>query len=399
MNSSAGELYSLFGLTPACSDERLRQRYRALLLQYHPDRNPKDVERGTRKTQELNAAYAALKRHREQDSNTGRIAPMTAAVTISVGAPFGVSLDLIRKLKKEFRDAWEYYSPRPHDVKAALRLVRVGLRAGRPDAVEDLLRNRQLIDAAAILFDIFPPHEADGLAMLWGDRLCSIGESALALQLLTDTFEVHNGGFPPPQGLKEKLRSIHYDFAQGYFSKGLKPKPEDRIEHLVAIISLGFELGYVYKLTAEAFHDLGQDDVARKHLAHALRIDPKLIGAKKIMKALGMTGSNEIPVKPKQGTAKRVRTTPDRVLFNEDSQRCRSFELEILRSRWESLSQEEKQSAIRGLWDALLCRQFVGEAHFVWALETLLKSTLEQTSPHGLLYGLHNLARVMEPVG
>ena len=68
----------------------------------------------------------------------------------------------------------------------------------------------------------------------------------------------------------------------------VRPTARIRIEHLKAIVNLGFELGYVYKLLAESYHEIGDNDVAKAHLQKALAIDPNLSGAKKISKALGL---------------------------------------------------------------------------------------------------------------
>lgn len=49
----------------------------------------------------------------------------------------------------------------------------------------------------------------------------------------------------------------------------------------------GFEYGYIYKLLAEAYHELGDDAQARAHLEQAYKIDSQLLGAVRISRALG----------------------------------------------------------------------------------------------------------------
>jgi tetratricopeptide (TPR) repeat protein len=93
--------------------------------------------------------------------------------------------------------------------------------------------------------------------------------------------------------LRDALRSFHYAQAQGYMSDaGRKPDPQTRIGHLNRIIQLGFNLGYIHKLLAEAYHELGDDETARAQLREAFAIepqsDPQTMGAKRIAKALGL---------------------------------------------------------------------------------------------------------------
>jgi molecular chaperone DnaJ len=52
--------YKILGVSPSATDEEIKQAYRRLAKQYHPDRNPGDEE-AARKMQEINAAYEAIK--------------------------------------------------------------------------------------------------------------------------------------------------------------------------------------------------------------------------------------------------------------------------------------------------------------------------------------------------
>ena len=52
--------YKVLGVSPDASDEQIKQAYRRLAKQYHPDRNPGDAE-AARKMQEVNAAYEQIK--------------------------------------------------------------------------------------------------------------------------------------------------------------------------------------------------------------------------------------------------------------------------------------------------------------------------------------------------
>ena len=52
--------YKVLGVSPGASDDEIKQAYRRLAKQYHPDRNPGDPV-AAKKMQEVNAAYEQIK--------------------------------------------------------------------------------------------------------------------------------------------------------------------------------------------------------------------------------------------------------------------------------------------------------------------------------------------------
>ena len=52
--------YKVLGVSPGASDDEIKQAYRKLAKQYHPDRNPGDPV-AAKKMQEVNAAYEQIK--------------------------------------------------------------------------------------------------------------------------------------------------------------------------------------------------------------------------------------------------------------------------------------------------------------------------------------------------
>ena len=62
--------YKILGVSPNASDEEIKQAYRRLAKQYHPDRNPGDEE-AAKKMQQINAAYEQIKNPAQSGSHGG----------------------------------------------------------------------------------------------------------------------------------------------------------------------------------------------------------------------------------------------------------------------------------------------------------------------------------------
>ena len=62
--------YKVLGVSPDASDEEIKQAYRRLAKQYHPDRNPGDTT-AAKKMQEINAAYEQIKNPEKANPNAG----------------------------------------------------------------------------------------------------------------------------------------------------------------------------------------------------------------------------------------------------------------------------------------------------------------------------------------
>jgi len=320
------DLYKLFEVAPSCSNEELRKSYCRHLLRCHPDLNPGSIETAANKTRHLLAAYACLTEWRrahpgsidepteEWKRGAAEVVIETAAgatVSFSVIMPVDVSLDRIAELKQELRDAWREFGAQQYDIKAALRLVRAAFQGGRPDLVDDLLRNAKLVDAIPILADMYSADEAARIALVWKQHLCDRQQFDLAIQILQDLLDVTGASSWMVGTLKDALRSIHYGIAQGHFLPDKpKPSPATRIFHLNAIFKLGFELGYVYKLLAEAYYEMGDKDKALSNLQRALAVDPELSGAKTIMRALGLLSEEH---RQKSEKIKYLYTRPEQV--------------------------------------------------------------------------------------
>ena len=66
--------YKVLGVSPNASDDEIKQAYRKLAKQYHPDRNPGDAA-AAKKMQEINAAYEQIKNPEKAQSQSGGYNP------------------------------------------------------------------------------------------------------------------------------------------------------------------------------------------------------------------------------------------------------------------------------------------------------------------------------------
>ena len=62
--------YKVLGVSRDASDDEIKQAYRRLAKQYHPDRNPGDTE-AAKKMQQINAAYEQIKNPEKSQPQSG----------------------------------------------------------------------------------------------------------------------------------------------------------------------------------------------------------------------------------------------------------------------------------------------------------------------------------------
>ena len=317
--TTINSLYALFGLPPACTDDELRQAYHRMVLQHHPDLNPHESKTATAKTQQLTTAYATLSEHRKhgvEPLNLDAEVDLTATSGPEVWISFNGSVDIkdIARRKKSFRQAWEAFLKNPSDVLRGLRLVHAAFEAERHDVIDDLLRNPILIDAAPLLLFSVDSWSACETLTKWAKLLYENHLVKEGIQILEDAFSSGKAPNEMEELLKEELRRMHYGFAQGYTSRTRrKPAPAVRIEHCNRILELGFELGYIYKFIAEAYHELGDDTQACIHLKRAYKINPQLIGAVRISRALGFLPAKKTAPQREKKRAKYKYTRPEHI--------------------------------------------------------------------------------------
>lgn len=307
--NSLESLYKFFNLQMDCLDDELRRAYHQLLFDNHPDLNPENIDEATKKTQQINEAYSKLKEYRLNPDRSSFEFPLDVKIGFKISFDFGkVDKKDIARRKTAFRKAWDAFHKQPSDIFLALRLIHASFEAERYKEISELLINTIIIDASVLLLKIINRDSALKTLIRWADQLRSINLPELGVQILEDIYSTGEDR----ESLLDKLRSFHYGIAQGYQknTKG-KPDPHVRIKHLERILAIGFELDYVYKLLAEAYHDMGKDDDATEYLRNAYEINPELSGAVRISRALGFQPEKEN--KPKKKRKKYTFSRPDQI--------------------------------------------------------------------------------------
>jgi curved DNA-binding protein CbpA len=286
-------LYDLFGVSKTCTDEQLRKSFCQAIAEVHPDLNPQDVTQATAKTQEINAAYQALKRHRykPRPDAADRSTSFDVSFKFSFGLNSGVDVDDIANRKDSFRQQWEKFRSHPTDPISALLLIHASFEVKQHNSVKELLLNPVLIDIASLLLTYIRSNRACSTLMRWADFLGAAARQSEAIQILEDAFAT---GLTEPI-IKDELRSWHYRCARyADPTTGAKTLPNVRTAHLSRILELGFRICYVYKFLAESY-----DELARICLCQAYETDPNVSGAVRISRALGLPRVDK-PTQPRE---------------------------------------------------------------------------------------------------
>jgi tetratricopeptide (TPR) repeat protein len=309
---SKDSLYKLFDLPITCTDDELRHAYLRAMRQHHPDRNPQRVDEATAQSQQVASAYEELKQWRTLSfgQSASTVNGLNTPVLKTDTRDETVVIKGIAKRKADFElEKFRYNSA---DPLSALRFLHTAFRAGRyhSDEIRNLIHSPLLIDSASLLISFEKKDAASETLVKWADILQQEQRLVDAVQILDDAFAAG----VTTRSVTDSLRSMHYYWAQyGDPTTGQKATADVRIKHLRRILEVGFELDYVYKLLAEAYHELGKDAQAREHLRRAYELNPQLSGAVRISRALNFSYT-PTPAKKESKAASQYRySDPEQV--------------------------------------------------------------------------------------
>lgn len=309
--ASPESLYKIFDLQADCSNDELRRVYRRLLLENHPDLNPNNIVEATKKTQQINDAYSRLKEYRENPGQFSLEVSSGWNIEFKISFDFGgVDKKDIARRKDAFSAAWAAFHRQPSDVFMALRLIHAAFEAERYKEIIELLENPIIIDSSALLLNLVDRDAAINTLVRLADQLRYFHLAELGVQILEDAYSAGENR----DSIRDELRGFHYGIAQGYWKDPeLKPIPKVRVTHLARIIEIGFDLDYIHKLLAEAYHEMGDDITAVAHLRKAYEINPELSGAVRISRTLGFLPKSDTQPVPHKERAKYIFTRPEQI--------------------------------------------------------------------------------------
>lgn len=136
------DFYEILGVTRSADDKELKQAYRKLAMQYHPDRNPGDAD-AERKFKEINAAYDALKdpQTRAAYDQFGHAAFEQAGFGAGRGGPGGFGPDFTSSMSDIFEDLFGDFMGR-RGTRASGRARGADLRYNMEITLEDALHGK-----------------------------------------------------------------------------------------------------------------------------------------------------------------------------------------------------------------------------------------------------------------
>jgi len=262
------DYYTILGIETSASDREIKKAFWTLAKKFHPDKNPRDEKASEQKFKEIIAAYEIL-----IDQNKRQIYDHTL---------------MAKRASAKTRQHNEPSRRERNDERHLCRLV----------LAELLKRNKQnAIRIYESLVSKIPNFSLDLYMSDADTRDCEF--------LLAEAYH-QTGNLLKAEHLYKRLlerehkRAYFYHFAQEiklllkgvYIQYITKSNTSEGVlssmEKILAMELPTYELAWVYKKAAEAYYRLNDIDNAMESLIRAFKINPKLPGAKKICKKLGL---------------------------------------------------------------------------------------------------------------
>ncbi len=270
---SAPDHYLILEIECSASDEDIKQAFRRLAKKFHPDKNPGSEKKAEQRFKQLTAAYEIL------SNSKSRYIYDRMLKAHSANTRNRYRDDLHKKAKKDvaYRCRLLLYELLNQNAHSALEIY------------EDLMSRKPDLNLSAYMSD--------------GDiRDCEF--------LLAEAYH-HRGKLAEAAGLYEKI--LEKERKKAYFRRFAQEirlmlrdvyiqyikkagSSEEVMMSLNKILGLDLsnrEIAWIHKKAAEAYYRTEDTDRARAALSRAFQVNPKLAGAKKISKKLGI--ENGIP--------------------------------------------------------------------------------------------------------
>jgi len=262
------DYYTILGIDTSASDKDIKKAFWGLAKKYHPDKNPGDEKSAEEKFKEIISAYEIL-----IDKNKRRIYDRTL---------------IAKRASAKARHRGEPSERAKNDERYLCRLI----------LLELLKRNKQnALRIYESLVSKIPNFRLDLYMSDADTRDCEF--------LLAEAYH-QMGNLSKAESLyiklleRERRRAYFHHFAQEikfllksvYIQYITKSSNSEEVlkgmEKILAMKLPTYELAWIYKKAAETYYRLNDFNNAAESLAWAFKINPKLPGAKKISRKLGL---------------------------------------------------------------------------------------------------------------
>jgi len=262
------DYYKILGIDASASDKEIKKAFWNLAKKFHPDKNPGDEKVAEKRFKELIKAYEVL-----IDQNERRAYDRTL-----ISKRASTKARQRKESPKKARNDERYLCRTilaellKHNKQNALRIFE-GLLSKIPNfSLDQYMSDADTRDCEFLLAEAY--HQ--------------MGNLSEAERLYKKLLE------------KENRRAYFHHFAQEiklllkdvYIQYIIKSNSsEDILKSIDKLLTMGltaYELAWIYKKAAEAFYLLNDFDNAIDSLTWAFKINPKLLGAKKISRKLGL---------------------------------------------------------------------------------------------------------------
>ncbi len=266
--------YLTLNIESGASDEEIKQAFRRLAKKFHPDKNPGREKAAEQRFKKIIAAYKVLGNRKSRYIYDQKLRASRVSIKDSRRA------NLRRKAKNDPAHLCQLilFELLNKNAQSALEIYE-NLISKNPDFSLDRYMN---------------DGDTRDCEFLLGEAYHQRGKLAEAATLYEKVLE------------QEKKKAYFHNFAQEielmlkdvYLQRMTSAEnSEEILENMGKILAMNLsrrEAAWIYKKAAEAYYRMNDMDNAIKVLRRAFQINPKLTGAKKISRKLGL--EIEIPI-------------------------------------------------------------------------------------------------------
>jgi len=261
--------YTTLKIESSASDEEIKQAFRRLAKEFHPDKNPGSEEAAERKFKQIVAAYEVLCNRKSRNIYDRMLKAKRASIRVTSRRD-----NLRRKAKK--------------DIAYLCQLILLELLEQNAQTALEMYENLISRKLHFSLDSYMNDADIRDCEFLLGEAYHQMGRLSEAARLYEKVLE------------RERKKAYFRGFAQEielmlkdvYIQRIAKADCSEEIlvnmEKILALDLPKREAAWIHKKAAEAYYRANDMDSALRALRSAFQINPKLAGAKRISKKLGI---------------------------------------------------------------------------------------------------------------